>query len=193
MGKPVMRRILDERRILCGERLATFAAGGGVTREGAVNWKAHGCYVATFTAGSLSKLRHCSGDEVVVEDCPVTPRFQLMDNHLDFAAAFVCKPLPPVKLHMFFRDRGDLKLGPYRYEQLTSTSKCWKDLVDRSNQSWELAKAAASRKTTPGGAEAQQMINKRQAEERKDKASKARAQAKVVLAEKKRRRTIALR
>lgn len=191
MARPVLSRILAQRRseVGAGGRLSTFKEKGGLLRSGGLNWKVMGCYTPTFAEdGSLKQVKHCSGDIINLEASPVTKRFDLVDNHLDYQASFVCKPMPPVRIHMFFKDTHT---GPCRSPQITNTSKAWRELVSHCNEAWEQAKAAASA-AKPQDEIATELVKQHTAEVKRDRATKARAVAKAVMADGKRRRTISM-
>lgn len=100
MVKSVMKRIVDDRNHVCGQRLAKFKQRGGLNSDGSVNWGA-GCYTAVFGEdGVLQSIRHIGGSSVEVGSTGIDRKYVLVDNYGDFTAAFVKKPLPPVKCHI---------------------------------------------------------------------------------------------
>lgn len=97
-------------------------------------------------AGFLVELKHCSGDNVRIENRPVSTAYSMSDNHSDWLASFILRPLPAIKCHQFFKASAT---GPYRAPALTSNSKLWSDLVAQAHSEWEAAQKAAA--ATQGG------------------------------------------
>lgn len=188
--KPVFSRICDTRRLAVGDRLHHFKQKGGLAADGSVNWKQCGAYTAKFdNAGRLIELRHISGDSIVCSPNAVTNHFVLIDNYSDWQAAFLLRPMPPVKVHMFFKPSGT---GPYKAPAMTNTAKPWIALLEQAESDWQSAKRVAQGDVAPAGAEAKQQIREYETRVKKDRAEKARAKATEVLQAKRRRREISL-
>lgn len=187
-----MLRVFEGRRQLVGNRLEKFKQSGAIRANHTLNWRDFGCYKASFNAqGFLCKLRHVSGDEVVIATSGITDKFSMADNCYDFGAAFFLKPQPPTKCHLFFKEAQS---GPYRNgPQMTSGSKAWSSLVQQCEDEFHAAQAAARIASvgisqTESRSAVQQFEKKRRA----DKAEKARESAAKVLHEKRMRRTFSL-
>jgi len=106
-------RFLKKRSEECGKRLSKFAAAGGISAFGQVNW-AHGCYTLEFNEGGrLRSVKHITGDEVAIDDTVHLYRSGLVltENWLDFSAFVTTSPMPPIKLCSFFVKDG---IGPWK-------------------------------------------------------------------------------
>lgn len=189
MVKSVMKWIVDDRNRICGQRLAGFKQRGGLRPDGSINWAA-GCYTPVFgEAGMLEQIKHISGSVVEVGSTGIDRKYILVDNYGDFSAAFVLKPLPPVKCHIFWKASDGT--GPYAAPQYTSSAKSWKTYCEGHYAAWEQARQLAA-EGSKRSAEVQQELGNMETQKRQAQASQARVRAQQVLSAKRQRRSIQL-
>lgn len=92
MYKDIMWKVLASRADLCGRRLRSFKADGGLKKAtGEIDW-VKGCYTLIFRDGML--LEDQNGDKVPATH-PISSDYTLTDNFNDGAAALTKPPSPP--------------------------------------------------------------------------------------------------
>lgn len=141
-------------------------------------------------AGKLLKVKHVSGDEVDCTHCSITTMFVSHDNFMDWGACFVLKPMPAMKVHLLFKAAGT---GPYKIPQLSNNNKFWAQLVDSMVHEWRVARAAAAAIAMVDIiGDAKRKLEDHEDQIKKDRAVKVRAQAAVVLEQKRARKPVVL-
>ena len=169
--KPVMQKILDKASALTGNRLDKFKASGLILADGTADFS-QACYKPVFSANRETlTIAHYNGDIVRVQNHGITSEHRLKDNNHDRASAFVRRPQPPIKLHLFFAKE---KTGPFRYKQLTQNSKEFLSICEQSVEEWEAAKAATTAQVGVLTSQAKSALEDHVGEIKKDRAAKAR-------------------
>lgn len=111
----VMNDFLEDRATKAGSRLLKFKGMGGLdNRTGRPMFQGStGCYALTVTEGKITKFLHVSGESVDIDESwGLTNRHALRDNHDDWAACLVLKPMPDIKLASLFDSKA--RQGPHR-------------------------------------------------------------------------------
>lgn len=189
--RPVYRKVLDTRAADCGNRLATFKADGNISASGGISFL-HGSYQPTFASnGQLTHIKHISGDTVAVDNSGVNKdHYSLQDNWSDWGAAFVRRPMPPIKCHIFFKTgKHEEAKGPYKVKQFTASSKDLNSYTAGVHDEWD-RKRKASEEGVATKEEAQVALQALAKEKRQALAEKAREKAAEVVAAKRRRRSL---
>lgn len=190
--RPVYRLVIERRIAECGKRLSKWVAKGGLLPSGALNWR-NGCYSPTWTEqGNLKSIKHVEGDEVFPEHIGITKAgYTLQDNWSDWAAAFCRKPMPPVKLSVFFKTgKGEAPKGPFKNPQFSSLCKELTAYCEDLHESWESKRQEAALGASSGSTQASGLLAEVEREKRQATSAKARDKIAEAVAAKRQRKTI---
>jgi hypothetical protein len=141
------------------------------------------------------QLSHCSGIDVMIDPLlhRVTKAFKLIDKYDDFGASFLMPPLPPFRCMDFFDEKTFSPKGPYALKGFRgkNSTKMFAAYCTLQHGAWVRELAAV--KSSGSSAAAKTVVKDRNDDKKNAALTKARAAAKVVMAEKRSRRAITLR
>ena len=187
-------------RILCalgsemGNRLANVKSTGAFEANGFIDWAKVGCYIISWSGetGRLESIRHCSGD--VYEAEPHVHIYRsaahVEENWSDFCAFIRIDPLPPVKLHDFFK-KG--MAGPYKVRHFSKASKDWDRFVSTEVEKLQVQRNRLNTAAQSTSAEAAAIqVHEMLVTKKQQRSEVARDKARKVLEEKSSRKRIKL-
>ena len=86
---------------------------------GTLDWT-NGSYRIAVDGGFIQTVTFRNGDVIDVSSRQINDTFQVAFNWSDWRAALVCKPFPPMKLHLIFKGKDGT--GPYKGPKVITPS-----------------------------------------------------------------------
>ena len=174
-----------------GNRLSTFKTIGAYdpNGNGSIDWK-FGVYRPEYDSKDmLIKVKHINGDVVDAKGFGITREFSIMDNFSDMAAAFIKRPLPPIKINGFFKTTNQ---GIYKLPPITSTAKPFLESCKAAREKWDKERQA-SLTGSSSSTQSQQVVTEVATKKRRLSAAAARNKAVEALAAKRAKRSTSLK
>ena len=190
--KEVLMDLIKQRAATMGGRLRNFKAGGGVHKDGSINWK-RGAYRLEFESdddsAKLVKISHVSGAWVAVSNSSIDRSWTLGCNWLDHEATLTHRPLKPTTVVTFFDDKE--KSGPHCQRKASGVNKEFNSAAKAvAERFWKQLQHKAE--AAAGNDEVSSKLDKLAQDRRRELLEEQRKRVSDVVATSKKRRTLTL-